>query len=86
MTASLFVHLCILYKYWQINHVERKIENENGNYSFLSPTQPMPRILFVSGFHPSTRARDLAFEFERYVLARLAKYSTNRTFSLVLAP
>ena len=27
----------------------------------------MPRILFVSGFHPSTRARDLAFEFERYV-------------------
>ncbi|KAF8838132.1 hypothetical protein BDN67DRAFT_907945 [Paxillus ammoniavirescens] len=26
----------------------------------------MPRILFVSGFHPSTRARDLAFEFERY--------------------
>jgi hypothetical protein len=26
---------------------------------------PMPRILFVSGFHPSTRARDLAFEFER---------------------
>lgn len=27
----------------------------------------MPRILFVSGFHPATRARDLAFEFERYV-------------------
>ncbi|PPQ79301.1 hypothetical protein CVT25_002578 [Psilocybe cyanescens] len=26
----------------------------------------MPRILFVSGFHPTTRARDLAFEFERY--------------------
>ncbi|KAI6037956.1 hypothetical protein EDC04DRAFT_2698909 [Pisolithus marmoratus] len=24
------------------------------------------RILFVSGFHPSTRARDLAFEFERF--------------------
>ncbi|KAF4568271.1 hypothetical protein EYR36_010280 [Pleurotus pulmonarius] len=23
----------------------------------------MPRILFVSGFHPATRARDLAFEF-----------------------
>ena len=25
----------------------------------------MPRIIFVSGFHPSTRARDLAYEFER---------------------
>jgi hypothetical protein len=46
----------------------------------------MPRILFVSGFHPSTRARDLAFEFERYVLARLGKYPTNRSFSPVLAP
>lgn len=31
----------------------------------------MPRILFVSGFHPSTRARDLAYEFERYVLLSL---------------
>ena len=28
----------------------------------------MPRILFVSGFHPTTRARDLAFEFEKYVV------------------
>lgn len=27
----------------------------------------MPRILFVSGFHPSTRAKDLAYEFERSV-------------------
>ena len=27
----------------------------------------MPRILFVSGFHPSARAKDLAYEFERCV-------------------
>ncbi|KAL9710650.1 hypothetical protein Ac2012v2_006188 [Leucoagaricus gongylophorus] len=26
----------------------------------------MPRILFVSGFHPQTRARDLAHEFEHF--------------------
>ncbi|RXW14560.1 hypothetical protein EST38_g11294 [Candolleomyces aberdarensis] len=26
----------------------------------------MARILFVSGFHPSTRAKDLAYEFERF--------------------
>jgi len=32
---------------------------------FLHPT--MPRILFVSGFHPQTRAKDLAHEFEQYV-------------------
>jgi hypothetical protein len=41
----------------------------------------MPRILFVSGFHPSTRARDLAFEFERYATALLRprKHASNRS-------
>lgn len=40
------------------------------NDFFGSASSPgMPRILFVSGFHPATRARDLAFEFERYVLS-----------------
>ena len=29
------------------------------------PDLSMPRILFVSGFHPATRAKDLAYEFER---------------------
>jgi len=35
--------------------------------SSVSTTKKMPRILFVSGFHPATRARDLAYEFERYI-------------------
>jgi hypothetical protein len=39
----------------------------------------MPRILFVSGFHPSSLARDLAFEFERSVsLAPLRSLSPNQ--------
>jgi hypothetical protein len=40
----------------------------------------MPRILFVSGFHPATRARDLAFEFERYALS-LGVFSRSQTDS-----
>ena len=40
----------------------------------------MPRILFVSGFHPATRARDLAFEFERYVLS-LGRLFRSQKFS-----
>ncbi|KAF8308363.1 hypothetical protein DL93DRAFT_2086956, partial [Clavulina sp. PMI_390] len=27
------------------------------------------RILYVQGFHPSTKAKDLAYEFEKCVLA-----------------
>ncbi|KZS89389.1 hypothetical protein SISNIDRAFT_230086 [Sistotremastrum niveocremeum HHB9708] len=27
---------------------------------------PSPRILFVSGFNPTSKARDLAYEFEKY--------------------
>jgi hypothetical protein len=39
----------------------------------------MPRILFVSGFHPATRARDLAFEFERYAFSlRIGVFSAHR--------
>jgi len=38
----------------------------------------MPRILFVSGIHPATRARNLAFEFERYALSLgLGNFSLN---------
>lgn len=37
----------------------------NGGVDVVVETENMPRILFVSGFHPATRARDLAFEFER---------------------
>jgi hypothetical protein len=36
----------------------------------------MPRILFVSGFHPATRARDLAYEFERYVPQKIEAFES----------
>ena len=39
----------------------------------LRKLKVMPRILFVSGFHPATRARDLAYEFERYALHPLSR-------------
>ena len=39
------------------------LNNDDLQVPFLN----MPRILFVSGFNPQTRARDLAYEFERYV-------------------
>jgi len=37
----------------------------------------MPRILFVSGFHPQTRAKDLAHEFEQYVFLLLVSFSAH---------
>lgn len=48
----------------------------------------MPRILFVSGFHPSTRARDLAYEFERYVQSHhffSRNFSCDRSCSTAMA-
>ena len=47
----------------------------------------MPRILFVSGFHPATRARDLAFEFERYALSLgLGNFSVHNGLPSQLRP
>lgn len=42
--------------------------NHDHDHPEVKAFSNMPRILFVSGFHPNTRARDLAFEFERYVV------------------
>jgi hypothetical protein len=46
----------------------------------------MPRILFVSGFHPATRARDLAFEFERYALSLCDLFRSQTNSSLSFGP
>lgn len=46
----------------------------------------MPRILFVSGFHPATRARDLAFEFERYALSSFFLEASDKRNTLRFGP
>jgi hypothetical protein len=46
----------------------------------------MPRILFVSGFHPATRARDLAFEFERYVPLSCSLFRSQNDSCLSFGP
>jgi len=39
--------------------------NSYHNHPPTACPSTMARILFISGFHPATRARDLMYEFER---------------------
>lgn len=42
----------------------------------------MRTTLFVAGFGARTRARDLAYEFERYLFSRTSEKKTSEVFDI----
>ncbi|TCD67137.1 hypothetical protein EIP91_000477 [Steccherinum ochraceum] len=63
VAASSQRRLCSCLAFLNVDHDEHDpSDSDDGTGS----DPDMPRILFVSGFPSSTRARDLAYEFERY--------------------